>query len=778
MSGTVGFRGNLIHVFADSGNTVTEGNEANNYGNSAPPCTFIPSTEPFAARIKWEWTASPILPASRNVMMTPAVVDLDGDAVPDVVFSSFDNNWFVDGHVRAVSGRDGHEMFTVTDPMFEVSPGSPIAVGDIDADGKPEILVVHESWNHLIAFEQDGAFKWLSSPLESLAWGGAAIADLDGDGVPEIVLGRQVLNHDGTLRWTGNGGRAERADFRYGPLALVANLDMDGTPEIVAGNTAYRADGATYWQNNGIGDGYNAVGNFDEDPFPEIVLVSGGAVYLLEHTGVVKWGPVGIPEGGFGGPPTVADFDGDGQAEIGVAAAARYVVFETDGAIKWSSPTDDSTSNATGSSVFDFEGDGAAEVVYADQTKLRVYRGTDGTVLFETPNSSCTIYEYPVIADVDADGNAEIVAVANDIAHPICHFGPQHGIRVFGSANDGWVSTRRIWNQHTYHVGNVNDDGTIPPHESNSWGSHNTYRLQKLLNGCEHTRSDLVASFARKMESGDNVVLTARIGNAGSVLVGPGLPSSFYDGNPSLARLLGTAVTTQALRPGTYEDVSLTVPRVTFARPLWVVADDAGGGEGTQRESDEANNAYESPVTLSPTENEPPIVHAGLDAVVQLPSHTLILDGSVIDDGLPVGIVRILWTRVSGPCTVAFGTPAAEDTAATFTCPGPYVLRLTASDTVRTAFDEVDIVVSPRPVAGRTWTTNADFDLGRPSTSPTNLPTNSGSRARPGAFQFIWVAVSTKGTVVKIDTRTGQVLGEYRTAPEGQPTDRHARPWT
>jgi hypothetical protein len=35
----------------------------------------------------------------------------------------------------------------------------------------------------------------------------------------------------------------------------------------------------------------------------------------------------------------------------------------------------------------------------------------------------------------------------------------------------------------------------------------------------------------------------------------------------------------------------------------------------------------------------------------------------------------------------------------------------------------------------------------------------------------MWVAVSSKGTIVKIDTETGAVLGEYRTAPNGQPTD-------
>jgi hypothetical protein len=50
-------------------------------------------------------------------------------------------------------------------------------------------------------------------------------------------------------------------------------------------------------------------------PNPEIVIVSGGQVYLLEHTGQIKWGGVSIPGGGNGGTPTIADIDGDAQPE-------------------------------------------------------------------------------------------------------------------------------------------------------------------------------------------------------------------------------------------------------------------------------------------------------------------------------------------------------------------------------------------------------------------------------------------------------------------------------
>ena len=105
--------------------------------------------------------------------------------------------------------------------------------------------------------------------------------------------------------------------------------------------------------------------------------------------------------------------------------------------------------------------------------KLRVYSGKDGAVLFETPMSSCTAHEYVLVADVDADHSADIVAVANNN----CGYGPQRGVSVFSGQN--WVPTRKIWNQHSYHVTNINEDGTIPRVEDKNWllPGLNNYRL-------------------------------------------------------------------------------------------------------------------------------------------------------------------------------------------------------------------------------------------------------------------------------------------------------------
>ena len=64
---------------------------------------------------------------------------------------------------------------------------------------------------------------------------------------------------------------------------------------------------------------------------------------------------------------------------------------------------------------------------------------------------------------------------------------------------------------------------------------------------------------------------------------------------------------------------------------------------------------------------------------------------------------------------------------------------------------------------------DADFDVGTLVNVHHNVPNNDqlqlDSQATP--FGFIWVAASGRGTVVKIDTDSGDVLGEYLTAPGG-----------
>lgn len=102
----------------------------------------------------------------------------------------------------------------------------------------------------------------------------------------------------------------------------------------------------------------------------------------------------------------------------------------------------------------------------------------------------------------------------------------------------------------------------------------------------------------------------------------------------------------------------------------------------------------EATVVVDPV-NQPPVVHAGSDQSVAI-TDAATLDGTVIDDGLPVspGAVTTTWSKLSGPGTVTFGSPSAIDTTATFSMAGLYTLRLTASDGQLSQADDVAITVT------------------------------------------------------------------------------------
>jgi hypothetical protein len=200
--------------------------------------------------------------------------------------------------------------------------------------------------------------------------GAVSLANLDADGPPEIVVGASVFDAEGRL--LGDGRRRELNGTtsnigRRSAVSVVADLDLDGLPEIVAGPTAYRLVGGQLtkvWQRTDRPDGYAAIANFDDDPFPEIVVVGcpplgancngPGQVYMLNHdsTDAEVWNPpthapIPLPGGGDGGAPTIADLDGDGTPEIGVAGFVNYVVLNRDGTVRWKSVIRDLSSHST-----------------------------------------------------------------------------------------------------------------------------------------------------------------------------------------------------------------------------------------------------------------------------------------------------------------------------------------------------------------------------------------------------------------------------------------------
>jgi choice-of-anchor A domain-containing protein len=563
-----------------------------------PP--FIPNFEP---ELEWQWTGSTVLPNHKQVMMTPIVVDVNADGIPDVVFNSFAGSDFTgNGVMRAISGDDGHDLWTVTNSAHEVRGASNIAAGDIDGDGRVELCTIPEDGLGIICFEHDGTFKFRTQGSPASNWGGPALADLDGDGTVEIIAGNFVYSNTGTLKWQGSDGTG--GALGTGPLAFAVDIDQDPNTralEVVNDRAIYNADGTLRCSNTTLTHGLAAVGNFDGDVRGEVIVVWDGKVTLMDDNCATVWTTV-IPGGGHGGPPNIGDFDNDGQPEVGVAGATIYSVFDTNGTVIWSKPTQDSGSHRTGSTTFDFEGDGRTEVAYADETRLRIYDGATGNLRFDAPHSSGTTYENPVIVDVDRDNNAEIVIASNNFLFP-----GEAGIRVFKDRLDGWVNTRRIWNQHAYSITNVNDDGTIPAQPATNWltAGMNTFRANAQGTGytSPYAAPDVVVLevTASCISNAPGVRLTARVRNQGDAATSANMPVAFYRGNPATGgTLLGVARVTAVLAAGADTSVTLEHASIPGAPiEVWAVADDDGTGQGRELECREDNNGASAEVSMA-----------------------------------------------------------------------------------------------------------------------------------------------------------------------------------
>ncbi len=136
------------------------------------------------------------------------------------------------------------------------------------------------------------------------------------------------------------------------------------------------------------------------------------------------------------------------------------------------------------------------------------------------------------------------------------------GLKALKSPNDKWVNTRSVWNEHTYHVSNVNLDGTLPFPEPPSWSApqSNTYRQNVqglgLFSAPDLSICDVTVDMTQCAAAG--ATATAVVYNGGALMAMPGLTVDFYavldDGSTAH---IGQVLTKTALKPGDSEKVTI-----------------------------------------------------------------------------------------------------------------------------------------------------------------------------------------------------------------------------
>lgn len=564
ISGKIRFRDAILSVIIDQEDKLDEINEQNNYQESDPQCVY--EWSPLNKTIDggkelWRWVGGDKNTPSRRVQTSPLVFDINRDGVSDVIFASHENRDAVtteNGILRVIRGESGEDIFASAQ---NVNATSSIAIADMDRDGGVEIVAITSKGNpyKAMVFDDMGVVKRNGDYFDELVeWGGASIADINGDGYGEIIVCATAIDHSGKVMWRGSKGRGQ---VTLGCQSSVADIDMNGELDILAGNTLYNKSGTIIWYKDDIPDGLTAVGNFDNDLLPEIVLVSDGAyVYLLNSDGSTIWGPVDIPgragNAKGGGLPTLADFDGDGHIEIGIANNSAYTVFESDGRVKWSQVTSD-PGGRSAAAAFDFNADGAYELIYGDEQYIRIYNGKDGSVIWSEKRPAGTSFDMPIIADTDRDNKAEIfTGLSSGFTAPESATRPP-GVYSFGGSASAWGWTRAIWNQMSYHVNNIDDTGVVPIFERPSWLDHNTYRAA-IIDAYKSGASDITLShmMINRLDGSSDFEISIRAGNGGGLAVVNGVVLAAFDGDPARGgRLIGMTTTRERIRYNQYIDI-------------------------------------------------------------------------------------------------------------------------------------------------------------------------------------------------------------------------------
>ncbi len=475
---------NTANACDDDGDTVSDaedrcpntppGTIVNSIGcPTTSACQFVPpSTTVFTPELVW----NSIKVDGRE---TPLIGDVTGDGITDVVVDNYVNRIYV---VNGQTGAIQHNILVGT--MNQNNSSN--AIGDVDGDGYGEIftLLANSQW---VRLDFDGNTWTQQLAGDSLALAGnnkfvPGLADFDGDGNVELFSGSQIWRtaFDGTdadliatagINYIDLGG-AVAIDM----LPPTACADCHGLELVMSGRvfSVNLATGSiteisvlTSLPAAALLMRSTSVADMDGDGDYDVVfpyLVTGGVRVIVWEGQTDSIMLDFTLSAGFAraGRINIADFDGDGALEMGLHYAhptitnrGQYGIIDDiinapTGGMLWEIETND-RSGITGSSVFDFDGDGAFEVVYRDETSLRILNGKDGFVRYMTPCTSGTRWEYPVVADVNGDGETNLICTCRDV-----------GLSAFASQNDPWVPSRSVWNQHAYNVTNINDDLTIP----------------------------------------------------------------------------------------------------------------------------------------------------------------------------------------------------------------------------------------------------------------------------------------------------------------------------
>ncbi|MDP9042825.1 MAG: FG-GAP-like repeat-containing protein [Bacteroidota bacterium] len=336
-----------------------------------------------------------------NYPVSVAVSDLDQDGKPDLITANALSNNI---SILQNNGRGGNFSFAAHNDLPAGKGPRNIAVGDLNGDGKPDIVVTNfnsgnsgsvsvfrnTSQNGVISFDSATNIQTGNGTVD------VAIADINGDGKPDIIVTsgnsaifsilRNVSAGSGPLSFAP---KLDFFSFNHPDHITVSDLDNDGKPDIIVSEFS----------------------NYEVDVYRN--TSSGEQISLGQ--------PVPYPVGQNPGFLRTGDLDGDGKSDLvvenyGSATISIYKNMSVPGTITLSNRID-TPATATSIAFADLNGDGRLDISFGNYQSGNIsvvqnMSSNGGTALSPSIDYKTGNFDtFGNVGDLNGDGRPDLIAV-------------------------------------------------------------------------------------------------------------------------------------------------------------------------------------------------------------------------------------------------------------------------------------------------------------------------------------------------------------------------------
>jgi hypothetical protein len=290
------------------------------------------------------------------------IADLNGDGKPDRVTGN--HVWKRPGTVSVLLNRGDGSFAAKRDYATRKAVYSQLAIGDLNGDGKPDLVAANNAAATLSVLlnRGDGSFEAKHDYATGREPNSPAIADLNSDGKPDLAVANGASNTISVLLNRGDGSFEAKHDYATvgdPSLLRLTDLNGDGRPDMLFSDIS-GLPSLEVWLNNGdgsfqAGDEYDlcptcsgngsavesvAIAELNDDGSPDVAIRVVGeheywqqdhgtlAVLLNKGDGTFKersyttgsdWDPSGTNV-------VVSDLNGDGRPDLATAVGRISVL--------------------------------------------------------------------------------------------------------------------------------------------------------------------------------------------------------------------------------------------------------------------------------------------------------------------------------------------------------------------------------------------------------------------------------------------------------------------